>query len=162
MLHMVEQRISFTILKHPVHFLALGCGSGCVPKLPGTAGTLVGVLFYLPLQTLFWPIYVGIVLLLFLMGIWLCGKTAKHLGVHDHPAIVWDEIVGYLVTMILVPSGWQWLVAGFALFRLFDIWKPWPIHWIDKKVKGGFGIMLDDVIAGIYALLILQIIAYLL
>ena len=122
----------------------------------------MGVLLYIPLQTLFWPIYVGIVLVLFLIGIWLCGKTAKDLGVHDHPAIVWDEIVGYLVTMILVPSGWQWLLAGFVLFRLFDIWKPWPIYLIDKRVGGGFGIMIDDVIAGIFALLILQLIVYLL
>jgi len=159
---MADQRVPLSTLKHPVHFLALGCGSGCAPKLPGTAGTLVGVLLYLPLQTLYWPIYVGIVLILFLVGIWLCGKTAKDLGVHDHPAIVWDEIVGYLVAMVLVPSGWQWLLAGFVLFRLFDIWKPWPIHLIDKRVGGGFGIMLDDVIAGVYALLILQIIAYLL
>ncbi len=159
---MVDQHISLSTLKHPVHFLALGCGFGCVPKLPGTAGTLVGVLLYIPLQTLFWPIYVGIVLVLFLIGIWLCGKTAKDLGVHDHPAIVWDEIVGYLVTMILVPSGWQWLLAGFVLFRLFDIWKPWPIYLIDKRVGGGFGIMIDDVIAGIFALLILQLIVYLL
>ncbi len=133
-----------------------------MPKLPGTTGTLVGILFYWPLQNLDWPIYIGTVLVLFLLGIWLCGKTATNLGVHDHPAIVWDEIVGYLVTMTMVPPGWLWVIAGFLLFRLFDIWKPWPIRWVDKRVQGGFGIMLDDVLAAIYALLILQITAYLL
>ncbi|NIQ12845.1 MAG: phosphatidylglycerophosphatase A [Candidatus Dadabacteria bacterium] len=142
--------------------MALGFGTGCVPKLPGTTGTLVGILFYWPLQNLDWPIYIGTVLVLFLLGIWLCGKTATNLGVHDHPAIVWDEIVGYLVTMTMVPPGWLWVIAGFLLFRLFDIWKPWPIRWVDKRVQGGFGIMLDDVLAAIYALLILQITAYLL
>ncbi len=159
---MANQPVPLSSLKNPVHLLALGFGTGCVPKLPGTTGTLVGILFYWPLQNLDWPIYIGTVLVLFLLGIWLCGKTATNLGVHDHPAIVWDEIVGYLVTMTMVPPGWLWVIAGFLLFRLFDIWKPWPIRWVDKRVQGGFGIMLDDVLAAIYALLILQITAYLL
>ncbi len=149
-------------LKHPVHLLALGFGTGCVPKLPGTAGTLVGVLIYLLLQNLEVLIYLTIVIVLFAMGIWLCGKTIQKLGAHDHPAIVWDEIVGYLVTMIMAPSGWVWILLGFVIFRLFDIWKPWPIRWADRKVTGGFGVMLDDVIAGLYGLIMLQIIVYLL
>ena len=149
-------------LKHPVHFLALGFGSGMVPKLPGTAGTLAGVLIYFFLSTLPVTYYAGVLLLFFLAGIWICDKTAMDLGVHDHPAIVWDEIVGYLVTMIYVPGGWLWMIAGFVLFRLFDIWKPWPINRVDKSISGGFGIMLDDVIAGIFGLCILQITAYLL
>ena len=149
-------------LKNPVHFLALGFGSGCIPKLPGTAGSLVGVLFYFFISPLPVTYYAGIVLVLFLAGIWLCDRTARDLGVHDHPAIVWDEIVGYLVTMIYAPQGWIWMIAGFILFRLFDIWKPWPINRIDKSVTGGLGIMLDDVIAGIFGLCILQITAYLL
>jgi phosphatidylglycerophosphatase A len=82
--------------------------------------------------------------------------------VHDHSSIVWDEIVGYLVTMIMSPTGWYWMVLGFILFRLFDICKPWPVSWADKRVAGGLGIMLDDLIAAIYALLLLQITAYLL
>jgi phosphatidylglycerophosphatase A len=148
-------------LKNPVHFLALGLGAGCVPKLPGTAGTLVGVFLYLMLPPLPVLYYTAMLIVLFLPGIWLCGRTARHLGVDDHPAIVYDEIVGYLVTMIMAPSGWQWVVAGFLLFRLFDIWKPWPIRWLDRNVRGGLGVMLDDLVAGLFALLALQIIHHL-
>jgi len=149
-------------LKNPVHLLALGFGLGCIPKLPGTAGTLAGVFLYLLLQNFDVLIYLAIVIALFVAGIWLCGKTARDLGVHDHPAIVWDEIVGYLVTMIMAPSGWVWILLGFVLFRLFDIWKPWPIKWVDQKVTGGGGVMLDDIIAGVYGLIMLQITVYLL
>lgn len=149
-------------IRHPVHFLALGFGLGCVPKLPGTAGTLAGVVFYFGLQLFNVVIYLSITLFLLLIGIWLCDRTARDLGVHDHPAIVWDEITGYLITMILAPQGWIWAAAGFIAFRFFDICKPWPVSWADKKVAGGLGIMLDDVIAGIYGLVTLQIIAYML
>lgn len=148
--------------KHPAHLPALGFGTGYVPRLPGTAGTLVGVLFYFFMQPLHVTVYLLITSVLFLAGIWLCGKTSQDLGVHDHSAIVWDEIVGYLVTMMMAPAGWLWMVTGFILFRLFDIWKPWPIAWADRHAKGGLGVMLDDLIAGIYALAILQIIAYML
>ena len=148
--------------KHPVHLLAFGLGAGYMPKLPGTTGTLVGVLFYMPMQNLGLLIYLPVVAGLLVIGIYLCEKTAKDLKVHDHSAIVWDEIVGYLITMIAAPIGWLWILLGFMLFRLFDIWKPWPIGWVDRRVSGGFGIMLDDVIAGLYGLVILQIIAYLL
>ena len=149
-------------LKHPVHFMALGFGSGCAPKMPGTIGTLVGILFYLLMVKLSWPIYAGITIILFLLGVWLCEVTARHLGVHDHSSIVWDEIVGYLVAMFLIPFDWRFIILGFLLFRLFDIWKPWPISWLDRKVSGGLGIMVDDLLAGIYALIMLQIIIYLL
>jgi phosphatidylglycerophosphatase A len=148
--------------KTPVHLLALGLGTGYVPKLPGTAGTLVGVLLYIFMQPLNVMIYLVITSALFLLGIWLCGKTASDLGVHDHTSIVWDEIVGYLVTMIMAPAGWLWIILGFILFRLFDICKPWPVSWADKRVVGGLGIMLDDLIAAVYAMLILQITAYML
>jgi phosphatidylglycerophosphatase A len=94
------------------------------------------------------------------LGIYLCGRTARDMGVHDHPGIVWDEFVGFWITMLFVPVQWYWILAGFALFRLFDIWKPWPIRVVDQKVEGGFGIMLDDVLAGIYALLVLQLLLY--
>jgi len=159
---MANNNLSVTLLKNPVHLLALGFGAGYTPKLPGTAGTLVGVLIYLPLQSLNWMVYLTLVVLLFLVGVWICGKTAETLGEHDHNAIVWDEIVGYLVTMIAAPQGWVWIVLGFCLFRLFDICKPWPIRWLDKQVKGGFGIMVDDVLAGFFAAIMIQIIAYLL
>jgi len=150
------------LLRDPIHFLALGFGTGCVPKAPGTAGTLAGVLVYLIVQGLPWVYYLALVGLLYLMGVWICAYTAKALGAHDHPAIVWDEIVGYLVTMFLAPAGWLWIIAGFILFRLFDIWKPWPIRWLDKQVKGGNGIMVDDLVAGIFSLTVIQIIAYIL
>ncbi len=148
-------------IKHPVHFFALGLGAGLTPKIPGTAGTLVGVFVYFFMQPLHIYIYLGIIVFLFLAGIWICGKTAADLGVHDHSAIVWDEIVGYLITMMMAPAGWVWMVTGFALFRFFDICKPWPVSWADRYLRGGSGIMLDDAIAAIYSLLMLQIIAYL-
>ncbi|MET0064723.1 MAG: phosphatidylglycerophosphatase A [Candidatus Thiodiazotropha sp.] len=136
---------------NPVHLLAFGFGSGLTPKAPGTFGTLVGVPAYLLLQPLS-PVYYGfVVAAAFLAGIWLCGRTSRDLGVHDHGGIVWDEIVGYLVTMLWAPPGWLWMIMGFVLFRVFDIFKPWPIRWFDQKVSGGFGIMLDDLIAGLFA-----------
>jgi phosphatidylglycerophosphatase A len=138
-------------LKNPLHLLAFGFGSGLAPKAPGTAGTLVAVPLYLLLQGLPLTVYLGIVLAGFLLGIWICGSTSRDLSVHDHSGIVWDEIIGYLLTMTLAPKGWLWVAIGFLLFRLFDILKPWPIRWFDRKVPGGFGIMFDDVLAGCYA-----------
>lgn len=161
-LSMEGYKLSLIHLKNPIHFLALGFGAGLVPKLPGTAGTAVGVLIYLPLQSLHWLYYLLLVLILFVVGIWLCAKSAAELAVHDHPGIVWDEIVGYLIAMTAAPQGWGWIMLGFCLFRLFDINKPWPIRWLDQHVKGGFGIMIDDVLAGIFSVAILQLIAYLL
>jgi phosphatidylglycerophosphatase A len=149
-------------LKNPLHLLALGFGSGLAPKLPGTAGTLVGVLIYLPLQQLSLPAYAAVVTLMLLAGIWICGRTAADLGVPDHPGIVWDEIAGYLLAMLAAPRGWMWIMLGFGLFRVFDILKPWPVGWLDKNVQGGLGIMADDVMAAVYSLVSIQIIAYLL
>jgi len=143
-----------------VHWLAFGFGSGCSPWAPGTFGTLAAIPVYLLLQgTSLW-MYLLITTLMFLIGIWLCGETTKKLGVHDHSGIVWDEIVGYLVTMIAAPQGWLWIVTGFVLFRIFDILKPWPISIADKKISGGFGIMIDDIIAGIFAFTALQLIVH--
>ena len=148
------------IIFHPIHFLSLGLGSGLSPFAPGTAGTLVAVLLYLPLATLSLSAYITVLVIGSLVGIYLCEKTSNKLGGHDHPAIVWDEFLGYWLTMLFAPAGWLWIIVGFVLFRLFDIWKPWPINIVDKKVKGGFGIMLDDLLAGVYALLVLQLIYY--
>ncbi len=134
-----------------MHFLAIGLGSGAAPKAPGTFGTLAAVALYLPLSQLAWPVYVAIVVASALLGIYLCGKTARDWGVHDHGGIVWDEFVGFWITMLAVPGTWYWVVAGFILFRLFDIWKPWPIRLLDEKLHGGLGIMLDDVVAGVFA-----------
>ena len=139
------------LLSQPVLLLAFGFGSGLAPRAPGTFGTLTGVLFYLLLQPLQLPLYLAITLLVCLVGVPVCAIAASKLGVHDHPGIVWDEIAGYLITMAFIPSGWLWMLAGFAAFRLFDILKPWPICVLDRKLGGGFGIMADDIVAGLFA-----------
>ncbi|MGB5307239.1 MAG: phosphatidylglycerophosphatase A [Gammaproteobacteria bacterium] len=153
----MTEKLSARLLLHPLDCLALGCGSGLVPHAPGTAGTLAAVPLFLLVQPLSPVWYLALLAVLFLAGIPLCAHTATRLGVHDHPAIVWDEIVGYLVTMAFAPAGWQWVAAGFVLFRFFDIVKPWPIRWCDKQVHGGLGIMLDDLLAGVFAAVVLQV-----
>jgi len=145
----------------PLHLLAFGLGSGLAPWAPGTFGTLVGIPLFWALSDLPLADYLGLTLLLTLFGIWLCGRTAHALGVHDHPGIVWDEIVGYLVTMTGLPADAGWMLAGFVAFRFFDIVKPWPIHHIDDHLGDGLGIMLDDLIAGLFAAILLQVAAYL-
>jgi len=143
-------------MSDPVHLLAAGFGTGLAPRAPGTAGTLAGVLLYLALAALPLPVYLGLSLGLFLLGVWICGRAARDLNAHDHPSIVFDEMIGYLVTMAGAPFGIGWLALGFVLFRFFDIVKPWPISLLDRKVPGGFGIMLDDLAAGLLALTVLQ------
>ena len=133
--------IPVKMLLNPVHFFSLGFGSGLTPKLPGTAGTLIGVLVFILMPDMNWIAYLAIVICAFLFGIFCCQYTAKSLNVHDHPSIVYDEIVGYLVTMFMVPKDWVWILVGFILFRAFDILKPWPISAIDSHVKNGIGIM---------------------
>ena len=145
------------IFKHPVLFFATGFGSGLVPKAPGTFGTLAAVPLYILISGFDAAAYWITFMALFLIGILVCKKATELLKVHDHPGIVWDEIVGYLITMYSLPQHWTLVIAGFLLFRLLDIWKPWPIKLIDKTVKGGLGIMLDDVVAGVTANIILQI-----
>lgn len=145
-----------SVWRNPVHFLAFGLGSGASPWAPGTVGTLAAVpLWYLLAQTPL-AIYLLLVLAALVAGIWLCGRTSRDLGVHDHGGIVWDEFVGYWITMIAVPADWIWALSGFILFRLFDILKPWPIGPVDRRVQGGLGIMLDDVLAGMMAAAVLQ------
>lgn len=151
-----RKRLGLADLADVRHFLALGLGSGLAPKAPGTVGTLVAVPLFLVLQGLPLWAYMVMLVLAFLLGVWLCDVTARNLGVHDHPGIVWDEFVGYWLTMAAAPQGWQWVVLGFVLFRVFDIIKPWPIRQADRHLGGGFGIMFDDVLAGIYAWLVLQ------
>ena len=142
------------------HLLAFGFGAGCSPKAPGTMGTLLAVGLYLPLSLLSLTSYLAVLVLVILVGVWVCDQAARDLGVHDHPGIVWDEIAGYLLTMVAAPAGWLWIGVGFALFRLFDIWKPWPINWLDRRVGGGLGIMVDDLAAGVVAALCLQALAF--
>ncbi len=147
-------------LTQPVQFLALGFGSGLAPKAPGTFGTLAAIPVFL-LLTMLMPTplpYAIAVIVMGFAGIYICGKTADDVGVHDHPAIVWDEFVGFFITMFMVPVSWQSILVGFILFRIFDILKPWPISFIDKNMTGGLGIMFDDVLAGIFALVIMQLI----
>ncbi len=144
-------------LTNPIHLLAFGFGSGLAPVAPGTFGTLAAVPFYLLMARLPLEVYLAVLAVVILAGIWICGRTSRDLGVHDHPGIVWDEFAGFFVTMIAAPPGWFWLVAGFGLFRLFDILKPWPIGWLDRRVKGGLGIMLDDLLAGSFAWGVLQL-----
>lgn len=151
-----------SLLRNPVQFLAFGFGSGLAPRAPGTFGTLAAIPLYLLLVQGPWLFFATFVLVATLAGIYWCDRAARELGVHDHPGIVWDEIAGFLITMLLAPPGWPWLLAGFALFRLLDIWKPWPIRWADRKVGGGLGIMLDDVLAGIGAGALLLAVDYLL
>ena len=156
------ERAPASVWRNPIHFLAFGFGSGAMPKAPGTWGTLAAMPFVLIWQQLPPGGYALVLLLSTLVGIWLCHRTAADLGVHDHGGIVWDEFIGVWIALWLAPVGWLWLIAGFLLFRLFDIWKPWPIGWIDHHVSGGLGIMLDDIIAGIMALAVLLLGEYLL
>ena len=134
-----------------LHWLAFGAGAGLAPHAPGTAGTAAALPLYLVIGTLPAAVYVPVTASIVMVGVWACGRTARDLGVHDHPGIVLDEIAGFLVTMTALPFSWVWMVAGFAAFRLFDIAKPWPISIADRKVGGGLGIMLDDVLAGALA-----------
>lgn len=148
--------------KKLIHFLALGFGSGLSPKAPGTAGTLAAIPLYFLLSYLSAWYYISIVLVMGVAGVYICDVAARDFGVEDDPRIVWDEIVGYLLTMFLVPSGWFWVLLGFVLFRFFDILKPWPISVCDRVVKGGLGIMADDMLAALAAWGVLHLIRILL
>lgn len=146
---------------HLSHWLAVGFGSGLSPIAPGTMGTLAGVPIYLLVHNFTPWFYLFLVCCGFFIGIVICGKTARDFGTHDHASIVWDEIVGFLLTMFYIPFSWQNIVLGFILFRLFDIIKPWPICWADDKIHGGLGIMLDDVLAGCFACASLHLVMFL-
>lgn len=155
----VPARLIFT---DPVMWLAFGFGSGLAPKAPGTAGTLAAIPLAIMLTTsgLSLTAQLVIVTIMALLGIYFCGYAAEKLGVHDHGGIVWDEIVGYLFTVIWFPANWvSWLLC-FVLFRIFDIVKPWPIRELDHSMSGGLGIMLDDVVAAIFAAGVMAAIAW--
>lgn len=149
-------------LTNPVHFLALGFGSGLAPKAPGTFGTLAAVPVWWLLSQGGSIIYVLGTLLATVVGPYICGKAARDMGMHDHGSIVWDEVAGYLVTMLFVPISITGALLGFGLFRVFDILKPWPISWLDKQLAGGTGIMADDILAGVFAAVVLQLLLLLL
>jgi phosphatidylglycerophosphatase A len=150
------------LLRNPVQFLAFGFGSGLSPKAPGTAGTLVAVPLYFVVADLSLLHYSLFIVITAALGIWICGVASRQLQVHDHPGIVWDEFVGYWITMWALPGDWLWVIAGFVVFRIFDILKPWPISVLDRRVGGGLGIMIDDVLAGVMACMILHFALWLL
>lgn len=154
------QSVPRSVWEKPSHFIAFGFGSGAMPFAPGTFGTLMAIPFYLAIQSLSPTLYLLLVVVITLASMWLCDRITKEIGIHDHSGMCLDEIVGYLVTMYGAPHGLIWIIWGFLLFRLFDIWKPWPIRYIDEQVKGGVGIILDDVLAGVYSLIILHILAW--
>lgn len=145
-------------IRNPIVFFAFGLGSGLAPKGPGTAGSAVALLFFPLLTAVSLPMALAIIAVASVLGVWLCGRAAEILGVHDHSSIVWDEFVGQWLTLVPLFGHSAWDMAslanvliGFGLFRLFDIAKPWPISWCDRHVHGGLGIMLDDILAGVLA-----------
>ncbi|MDX1915212.1 MAG: phosphatidylglycerophosphatase A [Methylophilus sp.] len=148
------------LMSHPVHFLSLGLGSGLAPKAPGTVGTLVGLPLFWLISSDAFSAQLIIIASLFLLGVYWCDVTGKALGVSDHGSIVWDEIVAMMLVLAFVPKHWLWWLLAFALFRLFDIWKPFPIRQIDASVKGGLGVMLDDLLAAIYAIVCVKIVIW--
>lgn len=151
----MKNPLSLISLRNPWHLLATGFGSGLSPIIPGTMGTLASVPFYLLLVQLPLVGYIAAVAVACIAGVKICQVTSDDMGVHDHGAIVWDEFAGFWITMLVVPLfglptlDWHWILAGFILFRFFDMVKPWPIGWLDKQVHGGLGIMLDDIAAGV-------------
>jgi len=153
-------RPTWRLLRQPVHLLALGFGTGLAPMAPGTFGSLVGLAFALAFGRFGWLWSLTAVATAVLAGIWICGESARRLRVHDHPAIVWDEVAGMMITMLAAPPQWWGAPLAFVLFRLFDIAKPWPIREVDHGMRGGAGIMLDDVLAGIFAGLVLIVVGY--
>lgn len=150
-----------SIWKKPSHFVAFGFGSGAIPFAPGTFGTLMAIPFYLAMRSLPNSIYFVLLILIIIGSSWLCHIVSKEINEHDHQGMCIDEVVGYLVTMFNAPKGFIWIIWGFLLFRLFDILKPWPIRYIDENIQGGFGMILDDVLAGIYSLILLRVLYWL-
>ncbi|MBB6242817.1 MULTISPECIES: phosphatidylglycerophosphatase A [unclassified Rhodanobacter] len=162
-----EQRRA--LLSTPAGWLACGFGSGLTPVAQGTFGSLAALLPWLLLRSLSMPLYLLVLVVGFVVGVWACDVAGRALGVDDHRSLVWDEFIGQWIALVplLIPallpirlSIWWLLLAGFALFRLFDVWKPWPIRWMDRHLKGGMGVMVDDVAAGIFAAIVLALAMY--
>jgi phosphatidylglycerophosphatase A len=150
------------LLAHPAGWIATGFGTGLSPRAPGTAGSLAALLpWWFLLRGMQPGLYLACLLALFAIGVWAADWAIKRSGINDPGFVVWDEFIGQWLALFLLPAGWPWMVAAFVLFRLFDIWKPWPVRWADRSLHGGFGAMLDDVLAGAYAFLVLQIFALL-
>lgn len=145
------------VLTHPAGWLASGFGIGLSPRAPGTVGSIAALLpWWFGLQHLAWPLYLAVLVVAFAIGVWSANWVIAQTRIEDPSVVVWDEFIGQWIALMMAPAGWQWMVAGFVLFRLFDIAKPWPVSWADQKLHGGMGAMLDDVLAGAYAFLGLQ------
>ncbi|AAU37580.1 PgpA protein [[Mannheimia] succiniciproducens MBEL55E] len=149
-------------LRNPVHLLALGFGSGLIRPAPGTWGSLAAIIIGAPILHWIGTVpFLVLILLGFALGVYLCQKTADDMGVHDHGAIVWDEFIGIFITLLAIPQiSLFWCIAAFVLFRIFDIIKPYPISYFDKRLESGFGIMVDDVLAAVYAAISLFLLHY--
>ena len=146
-------------LSHPAHLVAFGFGAGLSPWAPGTIGTLVAWPVGWLLAEAYPPaVLLGVILALFAVGVWACSVTGRRLGVHDHQGMVWDEIVAFLLIAAVLPRSFFWQLAGFVAFRFFDILKPPPIRWFERRYQGGFGVMGDDILAAGYALLVLAVV----
>jgi len=146
------------MLRHPAHVIALGAGAGLAPVAPGTAGTLLAFpLYWLVASTCTAMTVLVVIAGGFVIGIWACGAAGRALGVADHGAMVWDEVVAFALVLAFTPAGWQWQAGAFLLFRLFDILKPPPIRYFDRRLKNGFGVMFDDLLAAFYTLILLAL-----
>jgi len=147
------------LLSSPAGWLACGFGSGLTPVAQGTFGSLAAILPWLWLRHGSLSLNLVVIVIGFAIGVWACDVASRTLGVDDHRSLVWDEFIGQWIALLpALLAPWWAVVAGFALFRLFDVWKPWPIRWLDQHLKGGLGVMVDDVIAGIFAAIVLWVI----
>ena len=157
---MNQIKLAQRVWQNPIYFIAFGFGSGLMPAIPGTWGTAAAIPLYYLMCDMPSSLYLLLTIAAFILGVYVSDRVSKDLGVNDYKGIVWDEVVGYLLTMFLAPQGLSWVLTGFILFRIFDIWRPQPIRWIDQKVHEGIGIMLDDVGAAIPAWLIMHALAW--
>ena len=156
-----DEALSRLSMRNPWHLLATGFGSGLSPVVPGTMGSLAAIPFWYLMTFLPWQLYSLVVMMSICIGVYLCHRTAKDMGTHDHGSIVWDEFVGMWITLMALPTmDWQWVAAGFVIFRIFDMWKPWPIRWFDRNIHGGMGIMVDDIVAGVISAGVLYVIGH--
>ncbi len=160
-MHRVDKKLVGQVLRDPVHLLAFGLGTGLSPVAPGTVGSLLGVALAWLTRDFALLAQAAIAASLFVAGVWLCGESARRLGIHDHGGIVWDEIVGMYLVLLITPFALLPWILAFVLFRAFDIVKPWPIRDLDHRIKGGAGIMLDDLVAALYAALTLVFLGWL-
>ena len=156
-----SKNLARQVLTDPVHILAFGLGTGLAPYAPGTVGSLLGVLLAWLTLDLGLIAQIGVAIGLSVAGIWICGESARRLGIHDHGGIVWDEIAGMYVTLLVAPFTLSAWILAFLLFRAFDIVKPWPIRDLDHRLGGGLGIMLDDLVAALYAAILLALYGWL-